>query len=124
VLRETWARRRCILNTRIYRKQASTTSKAHFTRRSLVTAEALGEVVSLVTIRVQVDLVSLLLISVLGVSLEVPPSKVLVACQVVIVAPAQEQALDTAESLPPVRVGVGDDDGAAEQERVRLDVYY
>jgi len=112
VLRETWARRRCILNTRIYRKQASTTSKAHFTRRSLVTAEALGEVVSLVTIRVQVDLVSLLLISVLGVSLEVPPSKVLVACQVVIVAPAQEQALDTAESLPPVRVGVGDDDGA------------
>ena len=33
-LRETWARRRCILNTRIYHKQASTTSKAHFTRRS------------------------------------------------------------------------------------------
>jgi len=33
-LRETWARRRCILNTSIYHKQASTTSKAHFTRRS------------------------------------------------------------------------------------------
>ena len=33
-LRETWARRRCILNTRNYHKQASTTSKAHFTRRS------------------------------------------------------------------------------------------
>ena len=33
-LRETWARRRCILNTRIYHKQASTTSKAHFTRGS------------------------------------------------------------------------------------------
>jgi hypothetical protein len=33
-LRETWARRQCILNTRIYHKQASTTSKAHFTRRS------------------------------------------------------------------------------------------
>jgi hypothetical protein len=33
-LRETWARRRCVLNTRIYHKQASTTSKAYFTRRS------------------------------------------------------------------------------------------
>jgi len=33
-LRETWATRRCILNTRNYHKQASTTSKAHFTRRS------------------------------------------------------------------------------------------
>jgi len=33
-LRETWVRRRCILNTRIYHKQASTTSKAHFRRRS------------------------------------------------------------------------------------------
>jgi len=33
-LLETWARRRCILNTRTYHKQASTTSKAHFTRRS------------------------------------------------------------------------------------------
>jgi len=33
-LRETWARRRCILNTRIYHKQAIATSKAHFTRGS------------------------------------------------------------------------------------------
>jgi len=78
-LRETWARRLCILNTRIYRKQASTTSKARCTRRSLVTAEVLGEVVSLVAIRVQVNRVCLLLIGVLWVSLEVPPSKVLVA---------------------------------------------
>jgi hypothetical protein len=52
-LRETWARRRCILSTRIYRKQASTTSKARCTCRSLVRAEALGEVVSLIAIRVQ-----------------------------------------------------------------------
>ena len=51
----SWARRRCILNTRIDRKQASTTSKARCTRRSLVTAEALGQVVSLVAIRVQVN---------------------------------------------------------------------
>jgi hypothetical protein len=63
-LRETWARRRCILNTRNYRKQVSTTSKARCARRSLVTAEALGEVVSLVAIRVQVDLICLLLIGV------------------------------------------------------------
>ena len=68
-----------MLNTRIYRKQVSTTSKVRCIRRSLVTAEALGEVVSLVAIRVQVDLICLLLIGVLGVSLEVPPSKVLVA---------------------------------------------
>ena len=37
-----------------------------------------------------------------------------------LVAPAQEQALNTAESLPPKRVGRVDDDGMTEQERFRL----
>ena len=49
---------------------------------SLVTAEALGEIFSLVTIQVQVELGCLHLVSVLPVSLAVPPPKVLVAFQV------------------------------------------
>ena len=53
------------------------------------------------------------------VALEVPP-KGFVALRVVVVAPAQEQALDAAGSRPPMWVGRGDDDGAAEQESFRL----
>ena len=40
--------------------------------------------------------------------------------ELLMMLPAEEQALETAESLPPVPVGVGDDDGATEQERVGL----
>ena len=36
--------------------------------------------------------------------------------ELLMMLPAEEQALETAESLPPVPVGVGDDDGATEQE--------
>ena len=44
-------------------KQASATSKTHVTSRSLLTAEALGKIVGLVAIRVQVELGCLLLVT-------------------------------------------------------------
>jgi len=112
-------RRRVTVHTGHQLKQASKHHKQK--RASLVATGAIvverpRTIVGLVAVRVKLVCVSL--VSLLGVPPEVPPPEVPIAFRDPIGAPPQEQALDTAESLPPERGGRVDDDGTMEQERV------
>ena len=94
----------------VYKRPGKRSKQHAQTSNSFVGAETIGESVILGAVRVQ-DLDLLHLVCVLAVSLEISPPEVLVIFQVPIDAPAKEKKLNTAESLPPKRVGRVDDDG-------------